>query len=208
MGFPAELALATKNPGKIEEIVRICSDWPVRWRLARSADDSSEASALWPDVEETEETYLDNARLKARAVVEALGIPAVADDSGIEVDALDGAPGPLSARFAGQGATDSQNLDLLIERLRDVPAEGRTARYRCVAVCSWPDGREVWAEATCEGRLVVDPRGSGGFGYDPIFLPEGHDRTMAELTPEEKDTISHRGKALRDLGEILSRSPA
>jgi XTP/dITP diphosphohydrolase len=208
MGFPADLALATKNPGKILEIVRICSDWPVRWRLAGSADDPSDASALWPDVEETEATYLDNARLKARAVAEALGIPAVADDSGIEVDALGGAPGPLSARFAGPEATDRENLDLLIERIREVPAEARTARYRCVAVCSWPDGREVWAEATCEGRLVVDPRGSGGFGYDPIFLPEGHDRSMAELTPDEKDAISHRGKALRDLGEILSRSPA
>jgi XTP/dITP diphosphohydrolase len=208
MGFPADLALATKNPGKILEIVRICSDWPVRWRLARSADDPSEASALWPDVEETEATYLDNARLKARAVAEALGIPAVADDSGIEVDALGGAPGPLSARFAGPEATDRENLDLLIERIQEVPPEARTARYRCVAVCSWPDGREVWAEGTCEGRLVVDPRGSGGFGYDPLFLPEGHDRTMAELTPDEKDTMSHRGKALRDLGEILSRSPA
>ena len=208
MGFPADLALATKNPGKIMEIVRICSDWPVRWRLARSDDDPSEVSALWPDVEETEATYLDNARLKARAVAEALEIPAVSDDSGIEADALGGAPGPLSARFAGPEATDRENLDLLIERIREVPAEARTARYRCVAVCSWPDGREVWAEATCEGRLVVDPRGSGGFGYDPIFLPEGHDRTMAELTPDEKDSISHRGKALRDLGEILSRSPA
>jgi len=208
MGFPAELALATKNPGKIREIVRICSHWPVRWRLAGSANDPSEPSARWPDVEETGETYLDNARLKARAVAEALGIPAVADDSGIEVDALGGAPGPLSARFAGAGATDGQNRDLLVERIREVPAEARTARYRCVAVCSWPDGREVWAEATCEGRLVMDPRGSGGFGYDPIFVPEGHERTMSELTPDEKDAISHRGKALRDLGEILSRSPA
>jgi XTP/dITP diphosphohydrolase len=208
MGFPAELALATKNPGKIEEIVRICSDWPVNWHFGRSFEDPSRVSSLWPVVEETGETYLDNARLKARAVAEALGIPAVADDSGIEVDALGGDPGPLSARFAGPGATDRQNRDLLIERIREVPAEARTARYRCVAVCSWPDGREVWTEATCEGRLIVDPRGSGGFGYDPIFLPKGHGRTMAELTPEEKDAISHRGKALRDLGEILSRSPA
>jgi XTP/dITP diphosphohydrolase len=208
MGFPTDLALATKNPGKIKEIVRICSEWPVRWRLARGADGSSDASGDWPDVEETESTYLDNARLKARTVAGALQIPAVADDSGIEVDALGGAPGPLSARFAGPEATDRQNLELLIERLREVPHEARTARYRCVAVCGWPDGREVWAEAVCEGRLILDPRGSGGFGYDPVFCPEGHERTMAELTPEEKDAISHRGKALRELGEILSRSPA
>ena len=207
MGFPTDLALATKNAGKIREILRICSDWPVRWRLARSPDGPSDESPLWPEVDETGETYLDNALLKARAVAVALGIPAVADDSGIEVDALRGEPGPLSARFAGPGATDRENLDRLIERIRPVPPKGRTARYRCVAACAWPDGREVWGEAACEGSLLVEPRGSGGFGYDPIFVPEGERRTMAELSPGEKDAISHRGKALRALGEILSRSP-
>lgn len=208
MGFPPDIALATMNPGKITEILRICSDWPVRWRLGRSLDEPSGSDPLWPHVEETGQTYLDNAGLKARAVAEALGIPAVADDSGIEVDALGGAPGPHSARFAGPGATDQQNLDLLIERLAPVPPKDRTARYRCVAVCAWPDGRQVIAEAACEGRLILDPRGSGGFGYDPVFVPEGEERTMAQLTPEEKDAISHRGKALRALGEILSGSPA
>ncbi len=208
MGFPAELALATRNPGKIRELMRICSGWPVRWQLARNPDEPSHAPAVWPDVKETGEGYLENARLKARAVAETLGVPAVADDSGIEVDALRGEPGPRSARFAGPGATERQNLDLLIDRIRDVPAEARRARYRCVAVCVWPDGREVWAEAACEGRLILEPRGSNGFGYDPIFVPEGERRTMAELTPEEKDSISHRGKAFRELGEILARSPA
>jgi XTP/dITP diphosphohydrolase len=207
MGYPADLALATKNPGKIEEIIRICSDWPVRWHLGPSIEDSSKVSPLWPDVQEIGESYLDNARIKADAVAQALGIPAVADDSGIEVDALEGAPGPWSARFAGPDATDRRNLDLLIERIDDVPPEARTARYRCLAVCAWPDGREVWAEAACEGSLILEPRGSGGFGYDPIFVPEGERRTMAELSPKEKDAISHRGKALRALGEILSRSP-
>jgi XTP/dITP diphosphohydrolase len=207
MGFPPEVALATRNPGKITEILRICSDWPVRWRLGRM-DGSSDADRSWPDVEETGQTYLENAELKARAVAQALGIPAIADDSGIEVDGLGGAPGPHSARFAGSGATDRQNLDLLIERLAPVSPKVRTARYRCVAICAWPDGRHVTAEAVCEGRLTLDPRGSGGFGYDPIFVPTGEERTMAELTPEEKDAISHRGKALRALGEILSGSSA
>lgn len=208
MGFPPDLALATRNTGKITEFMRICSDWPVRWHLRRSPGHPSKADPRWPDVEETGETYLDNALLKARAVARVLGLPSVADDSGIEVDAMGGAPGPLSARFAGADATDRQNLDLLIERIRPLPREARTARYRCVAVCVWPDGREVWAEAACEGSLILDPRGSGGFGYDPVFVPEGEQRTMAELSPEEKDAISHRGKALRELGQILARSPA
>jgi XTP/dITP diphosphohydrolase len=206
MGFPPEVALATRNPGKITEILRICSDWPVRWRLGRMVDESPDADPSWPEVEETGQTYLENAKLKARAVAQALGIPAIADDSGIEVDALDGAPGPRSARFAGPDAPDRENLHLLIERIRGVHLDRRAARYRCVAVCAWPDGREVWAEADCEGTLILEPRGSGGFGYDPIFVPSGEERTMAELTPEEKDSISHRGKALRALGEILSGS--
>jgi len=154
-------------------------------------------------VEETGPTYADNALKKAGAVGGVFGTPAVADDSGIEVDALDGAPGPRSARFAGDEATDQQNLDLLIERLKVVPDDERTARYRCVAACAWPDGRSVLAEATCEGRLVLEPRGDGGFGYDPIFVPEGSARTMAELGPQEKDVVSHRGKAFRRLGRLL-----
>jgi XTP/dITP diphosphohydrolase len=208
MAFPPELALATRNPGKIQEILRICSDWPVSWRTWPDVAGASNGSPAWPDVEETGESYLDNARIKAHAVAEAVGIPAVADDSGIEVDALDGAPGPRSARFAGTNATDRKNLDLLIERIRVVPPGRRTARYRCVAVCAWPDKREVWAEGDCEGTLILDPRGSGGFGYDPVFVPQGEDRTMAELPPEEKDAVSHRGKALWALGEILARSTA
>jgi XTP/dITP diphosphohydrolase len=207
MAFPPEVALATKNPGKIEEIWRICSDWPVRqWHFGRSLADPSRVSRLWPDVEETGETYLDNARLKAHAVAKAVGIPSLADDSGIEVDALGGAPGPRSARFAGPDATDHENLHLLIGRVREVPPDKRTARYRCVAVCAWPDGSEVAGEGDCEGTLILEPRGTGGFGYDPVFVPVGERRTMAELAPEEKDAISHRGRAFRVLGEILARA--
>ena len=201
MTYPPRLALATKNPGKIREILRICAAWPVEWLTA-----DAPGSSPWPDVEETGESYLDNALLKARAVARHTGAPALADDSGIEVDALGGAPGPRSARFAGDGATDRANLDLLIERVRAVPEAARTARYRCVAACVWPDGREISAEATCEGRLTLEPRGTGGFGYDPIFVPEGENRTMAELPAEEKDAISHRGRAFRALGDLLART--
>jgi XTP/dITP diphosphohydrolase len=200
VGFPPKLALATRNDHKIREILEICRDWPVEWVTANDPGARS-----WPDVEETGETYLDNALLKARAVSEALGLPAVADDSGIEVDALDGAPGPRSARFAGPDATDHDNLSLLLERIRDVPRDGRTARYRAVAACVWPEGRSVWAEGVCEGSLVLHPRGSGGFGYDPIFVPEGETRSMAELSPEEKHAISHRGRTFRSLRRLLER---
>jgi XTP/dITP diphosphohydrolase len=196
VAFPSRIALASRNPHKLREIARICGDWPVEW-LTAGADDR------WPDVEETGDTYLDNARLKARAVAAALGEAALADDSGIEVDALGGRPGPRSARFAGEGASDERNLEELIRAIKGVPAAGRTARYRCVAVLAWPDGEERHAEGTCEGALVTKPRGTRGFGYDPIFVPAGWDPTMAELTDEEKDRISHRGRALRALRDAL-----
>jgi XTP/dITP diphosphohydrolase len=154
-------------------------------------------------VEETGSTYLENARLKGMAGAAALDVPALADDSGIEVDALGGRPGPRSARFAGEDATDDRNLQELIRSMKGVPGSGRTARYRCVALLAYPDGREVYAEGVCEGTLVSKPRGAGGFGYDPIFVPAGWDRTMAELTDDEKDRISHRGRALRALRELV-----
>jgi XTP/dITP diphosphohydrolase len=198
VAFPARIAIASRNAHKLREIGRICADWPVEWLTVENHE------GPWPDVEETGTTYLDNARLKARAGAAALGEPALADDSGIEVDALGGGPGPRSARFAGEHATDQQNLDELIRALKGVPGSGRTARYRCVAILAFPDGPELHAEASCEGILLGKPRGSRGFGYDPIFVPEGWDRTMAELTDEEKDLISHRGRAFRSLGEALA----
>lgn len=208
MGFPPELALATKNDGKIREIMQICADWPVRWVLGREADAGPmHRVASWPDVEESGRGYLENAVLKAEAVTAVVGVPAVADDSGIEVDALRGEPGPRSARFAGPSATNEENLGRLIEEVRRVPEGLRTARYRCVAACTWPDRRRIWTEGLCEGRLVLEPCGSRGFGYDPIFVPEGHDRTMAELSPEEKNALSHRGRALRSLGDLLRADP-
>ena len=198
MAFPPRLAVASSNPHKLREIARICSDWPVGWVTAEN--DPRE----WSDVEETGDTYLENALLKARAVAAALDLPAVADDSGIEVDALGGAPGPRSARYAGEDASDERNLHQLIRALRGIPAGGRTARYRCVAALAMPDGAEVHAEAVCEGTLIAMPRGTAGFGYDPIFVPAGWETTMAELTDEQKDRISHRGRAFRTLAELLT----
>jgi XTP/dITP diphosphohydrolase len=194
--FPERLVIASRNPGKIREIVAICADWPVEW--------VTHEDASWPEVEETGVSYLENALLKARAVAAATGEAALADDSGIEVDALGGGPGPRSARYAAETASDEENLRALLRALAGVPGPGRTARYRAVAAVAFPDGREVWAEGVCEGILRTKPRGTGGFGYDPIFEPAGWDRTMAELSAEEKDRISHRGRALRTLGDRLA----
>jgi len=198
MALPTRVALATRNPHKLRELARICADWPAEWVSVETHDPSA-----FPDVEETGEGYLENAALKARAVAAALGLPALADDSGIEVDALGGRPGPRSARFAGESATDEQNLTALIQAIRGVPAGGRTARYRCVAALAYPSGDLVHTDGTCEGTLRGKAAGSGGFGYDPIFVPIGWDRTMAELTDEEKDRISHRGRAFRALRGLL-----
>jgi XTP/dITP diphosphohydrolase len=203
VAFPEVIAVASRNPGKIREIRTVCAEWPVRWMTSGDQPDAGP----WPQVEETGQTYAENAQAKARAVADALHTPALADDSGIEVDALGGGPGPRSARFAGEDATEEENLAKLIEAIAGVPAPDRTARYRCVALLARPSGPEVQAEGVCEGTLLAEPRGTGGFGYDPIFLPRGFDRTMAELAPEEKDRISHRGKALRALGQILGRQP-
>ena len=198
MTFPGRLAIASRNEHKLRELRAICADWPVEWVTVQTH------AGEWPDVEEPHDTYLHNAFEKAHAVAQALGVPAVADDSGIEVDALGGAPGPRSARYAGEDGTDGDNLRQMLAAMKGVPGPGRTARYRCVAAIAWPDGRELHAEGTCEGTLASRPRGRGGFGYDPIFVPAGWDRTMAELEPGEKDRISHRGRAFRALRELLA----
>ena len=198
-GVPARIALATRNPHKLRELARICADWPTSWVSVETHD-----PAAFPDVEETGDTYMDNARLKAVAVAAALDLPALADDSGIEVDALGGKPGPRSARYAGEHATDEENLGALIQAVRGVPAAGRTARYRCVAALAWPDGRLEHVEGVCEGTLRTRRAGTNGFGYDPIFEPVGREVTMAELSDAEKDRISHRGRAFRGLRELLS----
>ena len=199
MSFPGTLAIASRNLHKLREIGRICDAWPVEWVTVENRDPAS-----FPDVDEPHDTYFENAFAKARRVAAALDLPAIADDSGIEVDALGGAPGPRSARYAGDEANDKANLQAVIRAIAGVPPSGRTARYRCVAAIAWPDGREMHAEGVCEGTLARKPRGARGFGYDPIFVPAGWDRTMAELTGEEKDRISHRGRAFRALGGLLA----
>jgi XTP/dITP diphosphohydrolase len=156
------------------------------------------------DVAETGDTLLDNARLKARALVVATGDAAIADDTGLEVDALGGAPGVYSSRYAGEGASYADNVAKLVQALSGTQGT-RTARFRTVAVALWPDGGEVVAEGLVEGTIADAARGEGGFGYDPVFVPaDGDGRTFAEMTPTEKHVLSHRGRAFRGLANRLS----
>jgi len=196
------VALASRNPGKLREIRSILAEEHLPIEIV-----PSDAFPGWFAPEETEPDYAGNALLKARSLASFAGVAALADDSGIEVDALDGGPGPRSARFAGEEATDEENLQKLIGIIRDMAEAERTARYRCVAVLVTPDGHETLAEGVVEGSLITEARGSGGFGYDPIFVPAGETRTMSELTPEEKDRVSHRGKAFRGLVDALRSLP-
>jgi XTP/dITP diphosphohydrolase len=159
------------------------------------------------ELEEPFDTFEENALAKARSVVVATGRPAIADDSGIEVDALGGRPGVLSARFAGDAATDRDNNEKLVAELRDVPEAERTCRYRCVAVFVAPGAPPVVAEGSCEGHIVLEGRGSLGFGYDPHVVPEGETRTMGEIPLDEKLRFSHRGRAFRALADKLGLDP-
>jgi XTP/dITP diphosphohydrolase len=155
---------------------------------------------------ETELTFAGNALVKARACLAATGLPALADDSGLAVDVLNGMPGVRSARWAGPEADDTANNELLLRQLYDVPAERRAARFVCALALCLPDGTEVVKEGEMRGRLLTQARGSGGFGYDPLFVAEGCDRSNAELSAEEKDRISHRGQALRAMVPVLARA--
>jgi XTP/dITP diphosphohydrolase len=190
---PARVVLATGNAGKLREIRAILSPWHVEV-LPLSAFTVAAA-------EETGLSFVENAILKARFAAHAAGLPAIADDSGLEVDALHGAPGIHSARYAGAAADDAANNAKLLRELAGVPEEARTARYRCAMVyLRWPlDPAPVVAQASWEGRIAGAPRGSGGFGYDPLFVVEGSERTAAEFEPAEKNRLSHRGRALRAL---------
>ena len=191
---PPRLLLASGNPGKLRELRAILRGLPVE--LVGLADAGAGEP---PEVAETGDTFLDNALEKARAYAAWSGLAAVADDSGLEVDALGGAPGVRSARYAGQGASDQANLDKLLAELDGVPPERRTARFRCAAVLVDPRLGEWHAEGIWEGRLLAAPRGSGGFGYDPVFVPDGWQVTSAEVDPATKDAASHRGQAFRAL---------
>jgi XTP/dITP diphosphohydrolase len=190
-----QVVLATANPHKVTEIAAIVGD--TLELLPRPVD--------LPDVVEDAETLEGNARLKAAAICDATGLPAVADDTGLEVDALGGEPGVRTARYGGEAATAADNIDRLLRELARVPAPGRTARFRTVALLRFPDGREVLAEGVVEGRIAEAPAGAGGFGYDPVFVPdEGDGRTFAELPAAAKHAVSHRGRAFRALAAALA----
>jgi XTP/dITP diphosphohydrolase len=191
------VVLATGNVGKLREMRAILAPWHVE--VLPVADFTDTAA------DETGASFVENAILKARHASQAAGLPAIADDSGLEVDALRGAPGIYSARYAGPGADDAANNAKLLKELAGVQDEARTARYRCaMAYLRWPlDPAPIVCQASWEGRIATAPRGSGGFGYDPLFLVAGAERTAAEFEPAEKNRVSHRGKALRALVEAL-----
>lgn len=192
------LVVASANPDKVAEIAAI---------LGPAGVELEPRPASVPDVVEDADTLEGNARLKAVAIADAVGEAAVADDTGLEVDALDGEPGVRSARYAGEAATYADNVARLLAELQRVGAatvEQRTARFRTVALVRWPDGHELAVTGTVEGHIATELRGDAGFGYDPVFVPDGcGGRTFAEMTAEEKHAVSHRGRAFRSLAEAL-----
>ena len=200
------VVLATRNAAKLRELARILGaedrasqDGGAQIRLA-GLDEFPGV----PDLPETGATFEENALLKARAIADYTGLPAVADDSGLCVDALNGMPGVLSARWAGGHGDDRANLELVLSQVADVPDTRLGARFVCAAALVVPGSGEWVVTGQAEGRLIRAPRGSGGFGYDPIFLPDGFDQTTAEMTAEAKDAISHRGRAFRALAPFIT----
>jgi XTP/dITP diphosphohydrolase len=192
------VVLATHNPGKVAEYARLLGDLPVEIR----------SLAEHPGYEappEDGETFDDNARIKALAAARATGMPAIADDSGLCVDALGGAPGVRSARYGGPGKSDADRCEHLLDALAGVPAEERKAHFACVIAVALPGGQADTVGGRCDGHIRAGARGGGGFGYDPLFVPEGETLTFAELPPAHKDRISHRGDAAVGLPRLLSR---
>ena len=195
-----KFVLATRNYHKATELKRILEALELDCELLTVADFPSA-----PEVEETEDTFEGNALLKARALANFTGLAAIADDSGICVDALDGNPGVLSARWSGATENaDRANLELVLEQIKGVPAENRGAKFVCAAVAVFPNGKELVAIGEMYGNLLDAPTGENGFGYDPIFVPIGLSKTTAEMSASEKDAISHRGKALNELAHQIS----
>ena len=191
------LVLATRNRKKLEELDRILRAAGVGVGLL-TLDDVDV-----PEVVESGATFAENAVIKATATAAATGLPAVADDSGLAVDALNGMPGVLSARWSGAGATDESNLRLVLEQTADVPDDRRGAAFVCVAALAEPSGQVHVVEGRVVGHLLREAVGEGGFGYDPIFVPEGHELTTAQMPPERKDELSHRGQAFRAIAALI-----
>ena len=186
----AVFVIATHNSGKLKELQRILA--PLR---------IDAVTAQLDEVEETGTTFAENAFLKADAACRQTGMPAVADDSGLMVDALNGEPGVYSARYAGEGASDADRIHKLLTNMEHVPQEKRTAKFVSAICCVFPDGRRIDVQGECPGMIAFEPHGNGGFGYDPVFLVNG--KSFAELSASEKDAVSHRGRALRALAEQL-----
>jgi XTP/dITP diphosphohydrolase len=203
VGTKHRVFLASRNAKKLVEMQRILAAYVPDVQVLGLDD-----VAPYDEPAETEPTFEGNALIKAHAAVEATGLPSLADDSGICVDALNGMPGVLSARWAGTAKDDTANNQLLLEQLADVPDERRGAHFTCAIAFAYPDGAGGTAEHVVHGdmpgRVIRAPRGSGGFGYDVLFVAEGHDLTSAELPPEEKDAVSHRGKALREIAPVVA----
>jgi len=193
-----QIVLASNNPGKVREINQLLAEQQIQV--------TPQSDFNIPEIEETGLTFIENAILKARNAAQHSGLPAIADDSGIEVDALNGAPGIYSARYAGIGASDQANLDKLLDDLREVPEEQRSGRFQCLLVyLRHPlDPTPIICQGTWEGRILFEESGTNGFGYDPIFFVPGHNCSSAELEPKVKNQLSHRGQALRKLVAALS----
>ena len=191
-----KLLIATHNPGKVREYEELLAGLPLE--LTYPAQEGLDI-----EVAETGESFAENARLKAAAYARASGLLTLADDSGLEVDALGGEPGIRSARYAGKGASDEDRYRLLLEKLREVPWEERTARFRCVIAVATPEDQIRTAEGTCEGIIAFAPKGEHGFGYDPVFYFQEYGMTMAELSPATKNKISHRARAAQGVRDIL-----
>lgn len=192
------LLLATNNSGKIREFTNLLKGIP--YEIVTPAE-----LGIITEVEETGETFEENARLKATTFTAESRLLSLADDSGLEVDALGGEPGPLSHRYAGEVASDADRIDFLLEKLKDVPEDKRTARFRCVIAIASPDGTLELCSGECPGVITTEPRGRNGFGYDPVFYVTELGKTMAELTPEEKNRISHRARAAEKARELLMK---
>ncbi|MBM0237010.1 RdgB/HAM1 family non-canonical purine NTP pyrophosphatase [Micromonospora sp. ATA32] len=197
-----KVLLATRNRKKLIELQRILDGALGAHRIALVGLDDVEE---YPELPETGLTFGENALIKAREGCRRTGLPTVADDSGLAVDALNGMPGVFSARWAGRHGDDRANLQLVLDQIADLPDEHRAASFVCAVALALPSGKEHLVDGRQAGRLLRAPRGEGGFGYDPIFLGDGQDRTNAELTPEEKDAVSHRGKALRELAQLVAK---
>lgn len=191
-----KVLIATKNKGKIAEFQALFKKYGMQTLSLLDFPDIE-------DVEETGETFEENARLKAEEISSLLHVPVLADDSGIMIDALDGRPGVFSARYAGLAKNDQDNNDKVLDELKSIPMESRTARFVCVLAVARPNKETFFVTGSCEGKIALSASGSNGFGYDPIFIPEGYSKTMAEISPEEKNEISHRGRAINELDKQL-----